>query len=203
MCRSVVRIKHGTNTNGKKTPSKKDLDEETSRMGQPYAEGHGASRGQRKQASSEKTSSCSPSGTVFPMSEKTEYPHRIGPRPRVPRPEELDELEDRLSKAFQEGDLKEVQSMCRQLLELTRKAVDSAAEARFRLNLGTTACEHCDGLKAGVDVVSTCFQLKRCFYGNRKVSDMSTKQQRLVAKLANIKFGKGQPCPPTEGHGPR
>ena len=58
-----------------------------------------------------------------------------------------------------------------------------AARDRFRQNLGTARCTHCEGLKAGPDVVATCFQLGQCFYANQKTTDLTGTQQRLIDRL--------------------
>lgn len=69
------------------------------------------------------------------------------------------------------------------LLTLARQAVQDAASARFKVNFGTSPCESCDGLKAGPDVVATCFQVKQCYYTNLKTSDESSKHERILSRL--------------------
>jgi hypothetical protein len=65
-----------------------------------------------------------------------------------------------------------------------RQFAEAAAQDRFRQNLGSPLCTNCDGLKAGPDVVATCFQLGRCYFANRKTSDATDAQRRLIARLA-------------------
>ena len=96
-----------------------------------------------------------------------------------------------LTKAFREGDPAEAWGLAQELLRLTRKLTDEAAQSRFKVNLGTATCERCDGLKAGEDVTATCFQLKRCYYGNVKTTDASSKQKAVIEGLLGTKEPRG------------
>lgn len=68
-------------------------------------------------------------------------------------------------------------------MALAHLAVTEAGTARFRVNFGSPMCEDCEGLRAGLGVTATCFQVKRCFYTNVKASDASPKQLRVIDTL--------------------
>lgn len=73
--------------------------------------------------------------------------------------------------------------LIKELTALAHLAVRDAAGARFDKNLGTSQCDHCDGLKAGPDVVATCFQTKLCYYTNVKADETTPKHQRTIDAL--------------------
>ena len=88
-----------------------------------------------------------------------------------------------LTEAFRSGQPARVWELSQQLVKVARSAADEAAQARFKANLGTSTCDHSEGLKAGVGVTATCFQLKRCFYDNARGGELSSKQQAVIEGL--------------------
>lgn len=92
-------------------------------------------------------------------------------------------MEVQLIEAFRQSAPSRVWSLTQQLLGMARRLTHEAAQARFEANFGTSMCNACDGLKAGVGVVSTCFQAKRCYYGNIKTTDLSSKQRAVIEGL--------------------
>jgi len=88
-----------------------------------------------------------------------------------------------LTEAFRSGQPAKVWELSQQLVKVARSAADEAAQARFAANLGTEACDSCEGLKAGVGVTATCFQLKRCFYDNVRGAELSSKQKTIIEGL--------------------
>ena len=106
-----------------------------------------------------------------------------GRPPKGVRPEEVDEIEVQRKAAFQNAAPARVWELVQQLLALSHEIVVEAGQARFQANFGTEVCEKCDGLKAGKGVTATCFQLKRCYYGNLKETDTSPKQRQIIKGL--------------------
>jgi hypothetical protein len=88
-----------------------------------------------------------------------------------------------LAEAFRSGQATKVWELSQQLVKVARSAADEAAQARFKVNLGTDTCDNCEGLKAGVGVTATCFQLKRCFYDNVRGTELSSKQKTVIEGL--------------------
>jgi hypothetical protein len=110
--------------------------------------------------------------------------HLRGRHPkRVPRSEDIDNLETQILEAFKEANPKKVWGLVQQLITLTQEAITEAARARFQANFGSDVCKNCEGLKAGSGVVSTCFQVERCYYTNIKATDVTPKQERLIEGL--------------------
>lgn len=70
--------------------------------------------------------------------------------------------------------------LAQQLLTITRASVQEAARTRFRVNFGTERCKRCEGLKAGPQVVATCFQVQQCYYTNFKEGTLTPKQARVL-----------------------
>ena len=63
---------------------------------------------------------------------------------------------------------------------------NEASALRFRINFGTPICDHCDGLRAGPDVVATCFQVKQCNYESVKEGAGSPRQHRVLQNLLEV-----------------
>jgi hypothetical protein len=91
-------------------------------------------------------------------------------------------MESQLTTAFQKGDPAAAWSLTQSLLEMARALMIEAAKARFEVNFGTSICERCEGLRAGVDVVATCYQTKLCYYRNVK-KEVTPKQRGVIDKL--------------------
>lgn len=66
---------------------------------------------------------------------------------------------------------------------MSHRLLRDLAASRFRENFGTEVCGRCDGLKAGPDVVATCYQTKQCYYSNQKAGDENPVQARLISLL--------------------
>lgn len=98
----------------------------------------------------------------------------------VPTPQVVDDLDVTLMAAFQEGDPSKVYEIARQLIDLAHDTVREAAKARFGTNFGTDRCRRCEGLKAGPDVVTTCFQMKQCYFKNFKSDDLTQRHKRAL-----------------------
>lgn len=71
----------------------------------------------------------------------------------------------------------------RRLVEMSKGAVAEAGRVRFKVNFGTSRCDHCEGLKAGPGVVATCFQVRQCYYDNVKQGDITPKQARVLKTI--------------------
>jgi hypothetical protein len=110
-------------------------------------------------------------------------PVRDRPRPRVLLPSDIDRHEQEILQAFRDGDPQQAWDATQRFIRDVRHFSNEAARDRLRQNLGTAVCGSCDGLKAGPDVVATCFQIGQCFYQSRKASDATSVQQSLIARL--------------------
>jgi len=102
-------------------------------------------------------------------------------RPRIQTIEEVETYEKSLREAFIGGDPGQAWEITQQLLSFTKEAVRRAAKDRFQVNFGTSTCDHCDGLKAGPDVLATCFQTRQCYFSN--VKKVTAKQADVIKKL--------------------
>lgn len=60
-----------------------------------------------------------------------------------------------------------------------------AASLRFRLNFGTVVCENCEGLRAGLGVVATCYQIRRCEYRNIREGDAEPRHLEVIRRLTS------------------
>jgi hypothetical protein len=87
--------------------------------------------------------------------------------------------------AFTEGDPEAAWTATYQLVKAYQELEVENAKMRFLLNFGTSACDHCEGLQAGPEVVATCFQVHQCRYTNIKEGDGTT-QSHLVEALGKI-----------------
>ena len=65
------------------------------------------------------------------------------------------------------------------------EALLESGKLRFKLNFGTTVCENCEGLKAGPDVVATCFQVKRCEFKSIRSGAASSRQLQILRKMTS------------------
>lgn len=108
---------------------------------------------------------------------------REGSRPRVPRPEEIDRLEEALAEAFSKGDPERAWFLSKEILTLAKAAVIESAKSRYSNNFGTPVCESCEGLKVGPGVTATCFQVRQCYYDSFRSETLSPKQARLLNLL--------------------
>jgi hypothetical protein len=106
-------------------------------------------------------------------------------RPRVLSPSDIDRHEQAIVEAFRAGEPQQAWDAVRAFILEVRQFSNEAGRARFLQNLGTSICDSCEGLKAGPDVVATCFQLKQCFYTNKKSVDVTAIQQGLIEKLTS------------------
>jgi hypothetical protein len=97
---------------------------------------------------------------------------------------EIDRHEQAIYESFGEGDPAKVWEAVRSFIRDVRAFSNEAARDRFAANFGSSMCESCDGLKAGPDVVATCFQLKQCFFGNKKSIDTSRTHKSVVEGLS-------------------
>lgn len=73
--------------------------------------------------------------------------------------------------------------MVRSFVREVRAFADEAAKDRFAKNFGSELCGSCEGLKAGPNVVATCFQMRRCFFTNQKSVDVTEVQRGVLEKL--------------------
>jgi hypothetical protein len=87
-----------------------------------------------------------------------------------------------LVQAFEAGRPDLAWETSQKLIHLAREAVLEAARSRFKVNFGSTRCDHCEGLRAGPGVVATCFQVRQCYYDNIKGTP-SSKQELVVRRL--------------------
>lgn len=112
--------------------------------------------------------------------------HLRSRRPEGIWPEDLDEVEFQLTEAFLQGNPALAWSLTKRLLGEARALMVEAAKARFEVNFGTPVCERCDGLRAGDDVVATCYQMKLCYYRSMK-KDTNPKQKGVIDKLSGFR----------------
>lgn len=99
---------------------------------------------------------------------------------RVPVLADVERLEADLLIAFKEGQPSEVWEKTQELISLTKEVLKQSARDRFILNFGTEVCHTCDGLKAGPDVIATCYQVRQCNYSNVK---KTSRQESLITRL--------------------
>jgi len=78
-----------------------------------------------------------------------------------------------------------VWELTQKLLQETRRLVIEVARYRFRVNFGTELCQNCTGLKAGPGVVSTCFQIKQCYYKHLRENDNTPRQKGILEALVD------------------
>ena len=93
--------------------------------------------------------------------------------------------------AFSTGDPEKAWQAVRSFVQEVRAFSDEAAQDRFAKNFGGPRCESCEGLKAGPNVTATCFQIRRCFFTNRKSIDVSKVLSSVVDKLESEPRGVG------------
>jgi hypothetical protein len=96
---------------------------------------------------------------------------------------EIDRYERAIYETFSEGDPAKAWAAVNEFIKEIRAFSNDAARDRFSKNFGSSLCESCEGLKAGPDVVATCFQLKQCFFTNKKSIDMSPSQESVIERL--------------------
>lgn len=108
---------------------------------------------------------------------------RAGPGQRILSPREIDRHERAIHECFGEGDPAKAWEAVRAFIRDVRAFSNEAARGRFVTNFGSTLCESCEGLKAGPGVVATCFQLKQCFFTNKKSIDVSRAHKSVIESL--------------------
>jgi hypothetical protein len=101
--------------------------------------------------------------------------------PRVPTLDDIEQLETELQAAFVGGDPTAAWQKSQELISLAKNIARQSSKDRFKVNYGTPNCESCSGLKAGPDVIATCFQVRQCNYSN--VRNPSSRQTGLIARL--------------------
>lgn len=153
---------------------------------QPVAAAHAESHTSSGEA--EGPSGRSPEGVDQERHERGDAPtdeHRLrgGHRPRVPGLEDLNALEQSVEGAFRDGNPAKAWDATQQLVAFCREALTDGAKARFKANFGTSMCDNCEGLKAGPDVVATCFQRQLCYFANFKATTTSPKHLRVIDSL--------------------
>jgi hypothetical protein len=92
-----------------------------------------------------------------------------------------------LAEAFRQSAPAQVWKLTQRLLSTARRLAHEAAQARFVANFGTPRCNDCEGLRVGKGVVSTCFQVRRCYYDNIKATDLSSKQKAVIEGLVRTR----------------
>lgn len=92
-----------------------------------------------------------------------------------------------LLRAFHDGDPASAYGAAKALIAEYERALTELAKLRFKLNFGTSTCENCDGLRAGPDVVATCFDLKQCHFTNLKRGDEDPRHIRVIQSLLRRK----------------
>lgn len=83
--------------------------------------------------------------------------------------------------AFNTGNPAAVFIEAQKVVEAYKELVGEVARLRFRLNFGTDTCTNCDGLRAGPNVIATCYQTKECHFTNLK--DTPTRHLRVIDRL--------------------
>jgi len=122
-----------------------------------------------------------PAGQDGRDAEETRHHRGPGHQERVSHPRDIEDIEDHLTRAFQNGDPVQVWELSRRLVTLARESVVAGAKARFRVNFNTSLCNTCEGMRAGPKVQATCFQIRQCYFDN--VKDDPTPKQTRVLKL--------------------
>jgi hypothetical protein len=84
------------------------------------------------------------------------------------------------------GDFDRAYEAAKVLAEAYHEVSLEAAQLRFQVNFGSQRCDRCEGLKAGPDVIATCFQVKRCNFTNVRVGDETPRIQRVLTRLTVI-----------------
>jgi hypothetical protein len=95
----------------------------------------------------------------------------------------LNDPSEALLQAFLDGNFERAYSAALELQDAYHEAMTEASKLRFKLNFGTSACQNCEGLKAGPGVTATCFQVQRCDFKNVKEGDEDPRQIRVIDKL--------------------
>lgn len=90
---------------------------------------------------------------------------------------------DDLLAAFQSGSPKVVYEAAQKFVSAFHALDKEAAQLRFRVNFGSEKCSKCEGLRAGPDVLATCFQIGECRYTN--VKNPTTRQLGVLARLTD------------------
>jgi hypothetical protein len=95
----------------------------------------------------------------------------------------LGDLEQGLRTAFATGDPEIAHRSAQQVLAAYSELSLECSRLRFELNFGTSICLNCNGLRAGPDVVATCYQVQRCDFTHIRSGDATPTQARLAALL--------------------
>jgi hypothetical protein len=107
---------------------------------------------------------------------------RSRPSAGIPGHRQVDPSEV-LLQAFLDGNFEVALVAAEELSLAYRETLLESSKLRFKLNFGTQVCESCEGLKAGTDVVATCFQVKRCDFQNILVGSASPRQLKILKNL--------------------
>jgi len=151
---------------------------ETDRVGSPDTAGHRS--GGQERGSSGVRAPQGPGGRQNRADAPTLGNNfRSGPPPRVSREGEI--AAEKLLSAFEAGDPAQAYEAALALIEAHTALASEAARLRFRVNFSTSACDHCEGLKAGPGVVATCFQVRRCDYTNVKEGAATVRQLKVLS----------------------
>lgn len=156
--------------------------EDTSRMGQPDAEGDSTGGSGPGSEASRTSGSHLQRGDEQVSQADGDHLRERHPE-RVPRPEHVEAFREKIEAAFREGDPSAAWLVVQALLNWSGDLVVDAAKSRFTANFGTNQCQNCSGLKAGPGVAATCYQVKQCYYSNFRVDGLSPKQARMAELL--------------------
>lgn len=108
---------------------------------------------------------------------------RDGLGPRVQVSSTLRDPSENLLAAFREGDPEAAHAAALELIAAHHEALREVARLRFKLNLGTAICQSCDGLRAGPDVVATCFDIQQCHFASVKRGKEDPRQLRVIQSI--------------------
>ncbi len=177
-----MRNDHDTNASSEVLSEKRSP--HTSTMDQARQQSPSSSSEGRRYAAGDGHSSSNQTGKPVQGSSETwdhlrsRYPERI-------RPEDLDRLEEQIDLAFKQANPAEAWKLTQKLMKAARTLSTEAAKARFKINFGTEVCERCEGLRAGENVVATCYQIRLCHYGNVK-KDLTPRQRGVINNLGQL-----------------
>jgi hypothetical protein len=103
---------------------------------------------------------------------------------RIPR-ESLKDPSEVLLSAFTEGNFDTAYAAAKALQKAYHEVLLELSETRFKLYFGSSICQNCDGLKAGPNVIATCYQIKRCNFDNIKKGDENPSKLAIIDRLKN------------------
>lgn len=85
--------------------------------------------------------------------------------------------------AFVLGDPELAYGAALALISEHRLALTEVAKLRFKLNFGSPFCLQCEGLKAGPEVIATCYQMQQCHFRNLKKGEEDPRHLLAVEAL--------------------